>query len=62
VSEAPLSVDVHVAPMRRFVGASGEAGDQPMWSPMSSTLISGETDAILVDTLVAYEQVDKLAD
>jgi hypothetical protein len=32
------------------------------WSPMSSTLIAGETDAILVDTLVAFEQVDKLAD
>jgi glyoxylase-like metal-dependent hydrolase (beta-lactamase superfamily II) len=62
VSEAPLSVDVYVAPMRPFVGASGEGGDQPMWSPMSSTLISGEKDAILVDTLVAYEQVDKLAD
>jgi glyoxylase-like metal-dependent hydrolase (beta-lactamase superfamily II) len=52
---------VYVAPMRPFVGASGQGGDQPMWSPMSSTLIFGEKDAILVDTLVAFEQVDKLA-
>jgi glyoxylase-like metal-dependent hydrolase (beta-lactamase superfamily II) len=58
----PLSVDVYVAPMRPFAGASGEAGDQPMWSPMSATLIHGEKEAILVDTLVAFEQVDKLAE
>ena len=60
--ETPLTVDVYVAPMRPFVGASGEAGDQPMWSPMSSTLIAGEREAILVDTLVAFEQVDALAE
>jgi glyoxylase-like metal-dependent hydrolase (beta-lactamase superfamily II) len=29
---------------------------------MSSTLISGERDAILVDTLVTFDQVDSLAD
>ena len=58
----PLTVDVYVAPMRPFAGASGEAGDQPMWSPMSSTLIAGQRDAILVDTLVTFEQVDALAD
>ncbi|MFE4948791.1 MBL fold metallo-hydrolase [Leifsonia sp. NPDC056665] len=57
-----LSVEVYVAPMRPFVGAAGEAGDQPMWSPMSSTLIYGERDAILVDALVANEQVDALAE
>src|SRR4051812_17638857 len=57
-----LSVHVYVAPMRPFVGASGDAGDRPMWSPMSSTLIAGEDDAILVDALVANEQVDDLAE
>lgn len=62
MSGTPLTVDVYVAPMRPFVGASGEAGDQPMWSPMSSTLIAGEREAILVDTLVAFEQVDALAE
>jgi hypothetical protein len=58
----PLTAEVYVAPMRPFVGASGETGDQPMWSPMSSTLIAGEREAILVDTLVAFEQVDALAE
>jgi glyoxylase-like metal-dependent hydrolase (beta-lactamase superfamily II) len=58
----PLSVNVYVAPMRPFVGAAGEAGDQPMWSPMSSTLIAGDQDAILVDTLVTFGQVDALAE
>jgi len=33
-----------------------------MWSPLSSTLIAGERDAILVDTTITYDQVDRLAD
>jgi glyoxylase-like metal-dependent hydrolase (beta-lactamase superfamily II) len=32
-----------------------------MWSPMSSTLIAGVREAILVDTLVTNDQVDALA-
>lgn len=31
-----------------------------MWSPMSSTLIYGERDAALVDTLVTFDQADSL--
>src|SRR5258708_14332280 len=38
------------------------AGIRPMWSPLSSTLIAGERDAILVDTTITYDQVDRLAD
>jgi glyoxylase-like metal-dependent hydrolase (beta-lactamase superfamily II) len=58
-----LTVDVFVAPMRPFAGAPAQApGDEPMWSPMSSTLIAGERDAILVDTLVTMDQVDELAE
>ncbi len=37
-------------------------GDEPMWSPMSATLIYGDEDAVLVDTLVTFDQVDALAD
>src|ERR1700761_8900506 len=49
--------------MRPFAGAPGQMpGDDPMWSPMSSTLIAGERDAFLVDTLVTFDQVDALAD
>ena len=62
-SEAGLSIDVHVAPMRPFAGASAQGvGDQPLWSPMSSSLIAGERDAVLVDTLITFDQVDTLAD
>ena len=63
ISGSGLSIDVHVAPMRPFVGAaSQEAGDQPVWSPMSSSLIAGAEEAILVDTLITFDQVDVLAD
>jgi glyoxylase-like metal-dependent hydrolase (beta-lactamase superfamily II) len=62
-SESGLSIDVHVAPMRPFVGAASQgAGDQPLWSPMSSSLIAGEQEAVLVDTLITFDQVDVLAD
>ncbi|MFE5790576.1 MBL fold metallo-hydrolase [Rhodococcus erythropolis] len=58
-----LSIDVYVTPMRPFAGAPAAGdGDLPMWSPMSATLISGETDAVLVDTLVTFDQVDALSD
>jgi glyoxylase-like metal-dependent hydrolase (beta-lactamase superfamily II) len=62
-TESGLSIDVHVVPMRPFVGAATQGtGDRPMWSPMSSTLIAGEHDAVLVETLVTFDQVDALAD
>jgi glyoxylase-like metal-dependent hydrolase (beta-lactamase superfamily II) len=35
---------------------------RPTWSPSSATLIYGDRDAILVDTLITYDQVDALAD
>ena len=57
-----LHLDVYVAPMRPMRGAPAQGpGDEPMWSPMSSALIHGERDAILVDTLVTFDQVDALA-
>ena len=62
-SDSELSINVHVAPMRGFVtSAAPPAGIRPMWSPLSSTLIAGERDAILVDTTITYDQVDPLAD
>src|SRR3984957_15361688 len=63
MSPAALTVDVYVAPMRPFAGAPGQGpGDDPMWSPMSSTLIAGAEQGILVDTLVTLGQVDTLAE
>jgi glyoxylase-like metal-dependent hydrolase (beta-lactamase superfamily II) len=62
-SDPTLHLDVYVTPMRPMRGAPPQGpGDEPMWSPMSSTLIHGERDAVLVDTLVTFDQVDALAD
>src|SRR5271155_2001320 len=63
MSPAALTVDVYVVPMRPFAGAPGQGpGDDPMWSPMSSTLIAGAEQGILVDTLLTLGQVDALAE
>lgn len=63
MSSDVLTVDVYVAPMRPFAGAPAQGpGDDPMWSPMSSTLIAGAEEAVLVDTLVTLDQVDALAE
>jgi glyoxylase-like metal-dependent hydrolase (beta-lactamase superfamily II) len=62
-SDTGLGIHVHVAPMRPVPDpAAQEAGIRPMWSPCSGTLIAGETEALLVDTLITFDQVDALAD
>ena len=62
-SNGEQSINVHVAPMRGFVtSAAPPAGIRAMWSPLCSALIAGERDAILVDTTITYDQVDRLAD
>jgi hypothetical protein len=35
---------------------------QRLWSPISSTLISGKRDAVLVDTFITIDQARALAD
>jgi glyoxylase-like metal-dependent hydrolase (beta-lactamase superfamily II) len=58
-----LNLDVYITPMRPMKGAPPQGpGDEPMWSPMSATLIHGDEEAVLVDTLVTFDQVDALAD
>ncbi|MFK0114170.1 MBL fold metallo-hydrolase [Streptomyces sp. NPDC091217] len=58
-----LSWSVHVAP-----SIPTEIPDLPpdlprrMWSPISSTLITGERDAVLVDAMMTTEQASRLAD
>ena len=45
-SGSGLSTDVHLAPIRRFVGFASEgARDQPIWSPMSNTIIGRAEEA-----------------
>ncbi len=61
---ADLAIEVYTTPGRPFASAATPEGpgDLPTWSPSSATLIYGERDAILVDTLITYDQVDALAD
>jgi glyoxylase-like metal-dependent hydrolase (beta-lactamase superfamily II) len=61
---AGLTIEVYTTPGRPFASAATPEGpgDLPTWSPSSATLIYGDHDAILVDTLITYDQVDALAD
>ncbi len=61
---AGLTIEVYTTPGRPFASAATPEGpgDLPTWSPSSATLIYGDRDAILVDTLITYDQVDALAD
>jgi glyoxylase-like metal-dependent hydrolase (beta-lactamase superfamily II) len=61
-AETGLSIDVYVTPMRPISGAVALGGLQPFWSPMSSTLIAGKREAVLVDALLTFNQADALAD
>ena len=58
-----LTTEVYTTPGRPIVSATepGGPGDLPTWSPSSATLIYGDHDAILVDALTTYDQVDALA-
>ncbi|MFK0113794.1 MBL fold metallo-hydrolase [Streptomyces sp. NPDC091217] len=62
-NDTGLDIHVYVAPMRPVPNPAAEAaGVTPMWSPCSSTLITGETEALLVDALITYDQADALAE
>src|SRR5580765_3836279 len=62
MAESALSIDVYVSPQRPYAMTPQGPGDVPTWAPTSSTLISGEDEAILVDALMTNGQVDALAD
>jgi hypothetical protein len=58
-----LNWDVFVTPGIPTVTSDPPPGTkQLMWSPISSTLISGEQDAVLVDAFITVEQTDTLVD
>ncbi len=61
---ADLTIEVYTTPGRPFASATPPEGpgDEPTWSPSSATLIYGDHEAILVDTLATYDQVDALAE
>ena len=59
---APLSVNVFTAPEKAVVGERHRPFGPPMaWDPITSTLIFGENDAVLVDTLTTTAEAEALA-
>jgi glyoxylase-like metal-dependent hydrolase (beta-lactamase superfamily II) len=61
--EISLNWDVFVTPGIPMVTSDLPPGTkQGMWSPISSTLIHGRRDAVLVDAFITVEQAHALAD
>ena len=60
--KVPLSWDVFLSPSTPVITSDLAPGEkQRPWPPISSTLISGERDAVLVDTPTTVEQARTLA-
>jgi glyoxylase-like metal-dependent hydrolase (beta-lactamase superfamily II) len=57
----PLSYDVFVAPSKPFNAPPPRVGDPPAWDPVTSTLIFGARDAVLVDSLETVSEATTLA-
>ena len=58
-----LQWEVFVSPQILVVTNDFPPGESEMkWSPISSTLISGDRDAVLVDTAITIDQNQKLVD
>src|ERR1700720_4169606 len=63
VMNRPLKWDVFVSSQIPAVTSDLPPGATEMkWSPISSTLISGERDAVPVDTAITVDQNQKLVD
>src|ERR1700729_4428496 len=61
--KTPLSWDVFLAPSIPAITSELPPGEKERpWPPISSTLISGERDAVLVDTPITVEQARALSD
>src|SRR5260370_2259018 len=58
-----LTWDVYVAPPEPLHASDLAPGEEAQsWSPISSTLISGERDAVLVDALLTVRQAHDLVE
>jgi hypothetical protein len=58
-----LGVNVFTAPAKAVVGERPRPFGEPLgWDPITSTLIYGEYDAVLVDTLTTVTEAEALAD
>src|ERR1700710_1688310 len=58
-----LSFNVFTAPEKAVIGERPRPFGPPMaWDPTTSTLILGENDGVLVDTLTTVAEAEALAD
>ena len=62
VPETQLTWDVFVTPEFKVVSSDLPPGlDTRTWAPTTATLISGDTDAVLVDAMLTINQAEALA-
>ncbi|MGA2902030.1 MAG: hypothetical protein ABSF40_17535, partial [Candidatus Acidiferrales bacterium] len=62
-NETTLSVNVFTAPGKTMVGDRPKPFGEPFgFDPMTSTLIFGEYDAVLVDAMTTVAEAEALAD
>jgi glyoxylase-like metal-dependent hydrolase (beta-lactamase superfamily II) len=62
IGRSPLKYDVFVAPEKPFNAPPPRLGDPPAWDPVTSTLVFGPRDAVLVDALMTVREATVLAD
>ena len=61
-SPPALRYDVFVSPSKPFAAPPPPFGEPTAWDPVTSTLIFGDRDAVLVDTLETVPEASALAD
>ena len=63
ITSSTLSVNVFTAPGKVMVGERPEPFGEPLgFDPMTSTLIFGEYDAVLLDAMTTVAEAEALAD
>ena len=62
ISQSEITYDVFISdPIPQAIATLLPNGDHQMWSPMSSTLIYGPTEAVLIDPPITIKQTEALA-
>ncbi|HZM60517.1 MAG TPA: MBL fold metallo-hydrolase [Vicinamibacterales bacterium] len=62
IGRALLRYDVFVAPEKPFTAPPPRLGEPRAWDPVTSTLLFGPRDAVLVDALMTVREATALAD
>jgi hypothetical protein len=62
ISQSEITYDVFISdPIPQAVATLLPNGDHQMWSPISSTLIYGPTEAVLIDPPITIKQTEALS-